>query len=157
MVVCAGAGLGFRPQPCRAARGTGKPKKGGLCAFSEGNIQFASEWKQREDLLVALVQPRQANRRSGGRGTLHSPAAPGDVPPPTAATGSRGSAGPAPSKADQQGTEFPESPRGDPSLFFSGKLGSAAPGRWLLMPDGPGGPHPPSQVRARRTPGPVRA
>ena len=36
-------------------------------------------------------------------------------------------------------------PQGDPNLFFSGKLGSAALGRLLLMPDGPGGePGPPS-------------
>ena len=35
-------------------------------------------------------------------------------------------------------------PRGDPNLFFSGKLGSAALGKLLLMPDGPGGePGPP--------------
>ena len=145
------------PSPAERPSGTGKLKKGGLCAFSEGNIQFASRWKQREELLGALVRRRQANWRSGGRGPQHSPAAPGDVHTPTTRHWEPSLQG-LPRGSQLAGREFPGSPRGDPTLF---------PETWALqLPAGcsrcptgePGSPSlPPGQVRAGRTPSRVRA
>lgn len=133
----------------------GKLKKGGLCAFSEGSIQFASWRKQREELLGALVRLRQANKRSGGRGTQDSPAAPGDVHTPTARHWEPSLQGLPQAKPISRAESSLKVPWGDPNLF-SEKLGSATPSGLLLMPDGPGGEPgspclPPGQVRAGRT------
>lgn len=99
--VRAGAGLGLQTRALQSHwGGAGEPEnRGSLCLF-EGSIHSARRWKQREELFVALVQTSQANSKSGGHRTQHSPFCRGQRPHTLPTPGAEGSAEPAQGKAN---------------------------------------------------------
>ena len=88
-------------------------------------------------LLAGGNKERNCWEPSSGRAKQtggHSPAAPGDVHTPTTRHWEQSLQGLPRAKPISRAESSLKVPRGDPNVF-SEKLGSAAPGRLLLMPD----------------------